>query len=69
MFFSLNIFCYGWCLVPAYHITKANYKSKRGSFIAIQAYLRKQEKYQINNLTLHLKELTNKTQSVEGKKS
>ena len=29
----------------------------RGKFIAIQAYLRKQEKSQINNLTLHLKEL------------
>ena len=27
----------------------------RGSFIAIQAYPRKQEKSQINNLTLHLK--------------
>ena len=29
----------------------------RGKFIAIQAYLRKQEKSQINNLTLHVKEL------------
>ena len=29
----------------------------RGRFIAIQAYLKKQEKNQINNLTLHLKEL------------
>ena len=29
----------------------------RGRFIAIQAYLKKQEKSQINNLTLHLKEL------------
>ena len=27
----------------------------RGKFIAIQAYLKKQEKSQINNLTLHLK--------------
>ena len=27
----------------------------RGRFIAIQAYLKKQEKNQINNLTLHLK--------------
>ena len=26
----------------------------RGKFIAIQAYLKKQEKSQINNLTLHL---------------
>ena len=29
----------------------------RGKFIAIQSYLKKQEKYQINNLTLHLKQL------------
>ena len=29
----------------------------RGRFIAIQAYLKKQEKSQINNLTLHLKQI------------
>ena len=29
----------------------------KGSFIAIQAYLKKQEKSQINNLTLHLRQL------------
>ena len=29
----------------------------RGRFLAIQAYLKKQEKSQINNLTLHLKQL------------
>ena len=29
----------------------------RGRFIAIQAYLKKQEKSQINNLNLHLKQL------------
>ena len=29
----------------------------RGRFIAIQAYLKKQEKSQINNLSLHLKQL------------
>ena len=29
----------------------------RGKFIAIQAYLKKQEKSQINNLTLHLKQV------------
>ena len=28
-----------------------------GRFIAIQAYLKKQEKSQINNLTIHLKQL------------
>ena len=29
----------------------------RGRFIEIQAYLKKQEKHQINDLTLHLKQL------------
>ena len=29
----------------------------RGRFIAIQAYLKKQEKSRVNNLTLHLKQL------------
>ena len=29
----------------------------RGKFIAIQSYVKKQEKSQINNLTLHLEEL------------
>ena len=29
----------------------------RGKVIALQAYLKKQEKSQINNLTLHLKQL------------
>ena len=29
----------------------------RGKFIAIQVYLKKQEKTQIDNLTLHLKQL------------
>ena len=31
-----------------------------GRFIAIQAYLKKQEKNQTNNLTLHLKKLEKK---------
>ena len=31
--------------------------SAKGRFIAIQTYLKKQEKSQINNLTLHLKQL------------
>ena len=30
---------------------------QRGRVIAIQAYLKKQEKSQINNLTLHLRQL------------
>ena len=46
----------------------------RGRFIAIQAYLKKQtKKSQINNLTLHLKQLERKKwrtpELVEGKKS
>ena len=35
----------------------------RGMFIVIQAYLRKQEKCQIKNLTLHLKELEKEEQT------
>ena len=34
----------------------------RGKFTAIQAYLRKYEKSQINNLTLHLKQLEKEEQ-------
>ena len=34
----------------------------RGNFIAIQPYLKKQEKSQINNLTLHLKQLEKEEQ-------
>ena len=34
----------------------------RGKFIAIQSYLKKQEKYQIDNLTLHLKQLEKEEQ-------
>ena len=33
----------------------------RGRFIALQTYLKKQEKNKINNLTLHLKQLKNRT--------
>ena len=35
----------------------------RGKFIAKQAYLKKQENSQINNLTLHLKELEKEEQT------
>ena len=49
----------------------------RGKFIAIQAYLKKQEKHRIDNLTLHLKQLGKKKKTqqphppklVEGNKS
>ena len=34
----------------------------REKFIAIQSYLKKQEKSQINNLTIHLKELEKEEQ-------
>ena len=35
----------------------------RGKCIAIQAYIKKQEKSQVNNLTLHLKELEKEEQT------
>ena len=35
----------------------------RGKFISIKAYHKKQEKSQINNLTLHLKELEEEEQT------
>ena len=45
----------------------------RRKFIAIQPYLKKQETSQINNLTLHLKQLEKEEQKnpkvAEGKKS
>ena len=34
----------------------------RGKFIVIQSYLKKQEKHQIDNLTLHLKQLEKEEQ-------
>ena len=34
----------------------------RGRFTEIQAYLKKQEKHQINNLTLHLKQVEKEEQ-------
>ena len=43
----------------------------KGKFIAIQSHLKKQEKSQINNLTLHLKQLEKKEQrkpKVSGRK-
>ena len=43
----------------------------RGKFIAIQSYVKKQEKSQINNLTLHLKQLKKEEQTkpkVRGRK-
>ena len=34
----------------------------RGKFIAIQSYLKKQEKHRIDNLTLHLQQLEKEEQ-------
>ena len=36
----------------------------RGKFIATQSYLKKQEKHQIDNLTLHLKQLEKEEQKI-----
>ena len=49
----------------------------RGKFIAIQSYIKKQEKHPIDHLTLHLKQLEKEDEQqqqqnfklVEGKKS
>ena len=45
----------------------------RWKFIAMQSYLKKQEKHRLDNLTLHLKQLEKGEQQqqklVEGKKS
>ena len=38
----------------------------RGKFIAIQTYLKKQGKHQVNNLTLHLKQLKKKKKERNG---
>ena len=43
----------------------------RRKFIAIQSYLKKQEKHQIDNLTLHLKQLEKEEQrktKISGRK-
>ena len=35
----------------------------RGKFIAVQSYLKKQEKHRTDNLTLHLKQLEKKNKN------
>ena len=44
---------------------------QRLKFIAIQAYIKKQDSHQLNNLTLHLKQVEQKEQQkvVKGQKS
>ena len=38
----------------------------RGKFIAIQSYLKKQEKHRIDNLTLHLNQLEKEEQKTQN---
>ena len=58
------IFVYGVSvLVSFFYTVKA---VLRGRFIALQAYLKKQEKSQINNLTLHLTQLENEEMKNPG---
>ena len=38
----------------------------KGKFIALQSHLRKEEKIQINNLTLHLKKLEKEEQQKQN---
>ena len=40
----------------------------RGKFIAIQSYLKKQEKHRIDNLNLHLKQLEKEEQKISTRK-
>ena len=40
----------------------------RGKSIAIQSYLKKQEKHQIDNLTLNLKQLENEGKKIRRRK-
>ena len=42
---------------------KKKKKQQQQQLIAIQSYLRKQEKFQINNLILHLKQLEKEEQT------
>ena len=50
---NLHLRVYYWGIQNLWDAAKA---VLRGKFIAIQAYLKKQEKSQTHNLTLHLKE-------------
>ena len=38
----------------------------RGKYIAIQSYLKKQEKHGIDNLTLHLEQLEKRTKKTQN---
>ena len=58
---------------PTQNLWDAAKEVLRGKFIAIQSYLKKKEKHQMDNLTLHIKQLEKEEQktpkSVEGNKS
>ena len=41
-------------------------QQKRGNFIAIQSYLKKQEKHRADNLTLHLNQLEKEEQKTQN---
>ena len=45
------------CFLKVQNLWDAAKAVLRGKFIAIQSHFKKQEKSQINNLTLHLKQL------------
>ena len=58
--------------MPTQNLWDAAKAVLKGKFIAIQSYLKKQEKHRIDNLTLHLKQLEKRTKNpakLEGKKS
>ena len=62
---TMQIQSYKICEMPQKHFLEGSSEAfLRGKFIMIQAFLKKEEKSQINKLTYHLKELekrTNKT--------
>ena len=49
------------------NIRNAGKAVPRGKFIAIQSYLKKQEKHQIDNLSLHLNQLEKEQQQQQKK--
>ena len=49
------------------NIRNAGKAVPRGKFIAIQSYLKKQEKHQIDNLSLHLNQLEKEQQQQQQK--
>ena len=48
--------------LKTYGMQQATKAVLKGKFIAIQSYLKKQEKYWIDNITLHLKQLEKEEQ-------